>query len=214
MPRLFWAPLLIGATLLAGCESPDSQSHRDSHQTAVEAPAPQKLFRSEKYGVELAYPEDGVQGSDGATGYFDNHGWRVGAGPGEQGERLLALRLDGSDNVTAGELRLGASRDPARLKDCTAPGNLAGVRKTGDTRLAGVTFTTFRGGDAGMSHYQNVRAYRAVRDHTCYAIDLVVEGTNPEVYDPPRKPPFSQEQAFHRLRTLLAGFSFIDQRVD
>ena len=202
--------VLMAAGLLSGCESPDSSTRDRSHGTAVDAPAPQKIFRSRDYRVELAYPENGVQASDGSTGYFDNHGWRVGAGPDDPGQRLLALRLDGSDDVTTGELRLGVSRDPQALQTCTRPAGLGNAKSTGHTSLSGVRFTTFQGGDAAMSHYQNVHAFRAVHDGTCYAIDLVVEGTNPKVYDPPRKPPFSQAEAFHRLRALLAGLSFDD----
>lgn len=211
MFRWIWVPLLIGVVGLAGCESPYSQNRGGSYQTAARAPAPQNVFRSEKYNVELAYPENGVQGSDGATGYFDQHGWRVGAGPDETGQRLLALRLDGSNTITTGELRLGVSRAPEQVKTCTQPGHGLRADNAGRSTLDGVRFTTFQGGDAGMSHYQHVRAYRTVRDGTCYAIDLVVEGTNPNVYDPPRTPPFTGERAFHRLHTLLAGFAFIDE---
>lgn len=208
MLRVIGTPLLVGAVLLAGCESPYSQDRGGARQTAVDAPAPQKLFRSEQYGVELAYPENGVQGFDGATGYFDNHGWRVGAGADETGQRLLALRLDGSNTVTTGELRLGVSRAPRQLKTCTQPGNGLRPDSAGQTTLGGVRFTTFKGGDAGMSHYQKVHAYRAEYKGTCYAIDLVVEGVNPRVYDPPRQPPFSGKQAFQQLHALLAGFAF------
>jgi len=38
--------------------------------------------------------------------------------------------------------------------------------------------------DAGMSHFQYVTGYRAVIDDTCYAIDLVINETRGEVYDP------------------------------
>lgn len=213
MLRLKGVPFLIGVVLMAfgllnGCESPESSNHNRARGTAVEAPAPQNIFRSRDYRVALAYPENGVQASDDSTGYFDNHGWRVGAGPNDAGERLLSLRLDGSNQVTTGELRLGASRAHKALSTCTRPVGLGNAKKAGHTSLAGVRFTEFKGGDAAMSHYQDVHALRAVHDGICYAIDLVVEGTNPKVYDPPRTPPFSRAQAFHRLRTLLAGLSF------
>jgi len=207
-----WVPLLMGVLVMAGCEAPESATWGEPQQTAASAPAPQNLFRSEEYRVELAYPENGVRRVDHTTGYFNNQGWRVDAGPDQPGRQLLILQLDGSDDVTTGQLRLGVSRDPAQVRDCTQPGNAAADRRGDPVFLGGVPFVTFQEGDAGMSHYQNVHAYRAVRDGTCYAIDLVVQGTNPQVYDPPRTPPFSQQQGFERLRRLLSGFAFSDAR--
>lgn len=212
MRCLIWVPLLMGVVVMAGCEAPESATWGEPQQTAATAPAPQNLFRSEKYRVELAYPESGVQRMDHTTGYFDNQGWRIDAGPDQPGRRLLVLQLDGSDDVTTGQLRLGVSRDPGQVRDCTQPGSTAADRRGDPVFLGGVPFVTFQEGDAGMSHYQNVHAYRAVRDGTCYAIDLVVQGANPQVYDPPRTPPFSQQQGFERLRSLLAGFSFSDDQ--
>lgn len=204
------AALLAAAMMLSGCEPPDSASRFPPRQTAATAPAPQQVFHSERYGVTFAYPERGVHGAGGDTGYFNDPGWRVGAGPDEVGRRLLALQLDGSNAVTTGELRLGVSRAPEQVHHCTQPGHLARIEPTGTVTLDGVPFTTFRGGDAGMSHYQIVHAWRAVHQGVCYAIDLVVQGTSPQVYDPPRTPPFSKAQAFQRLRALLGGFAFED----
>lgn len=44
-----------------------------------------------------------------------------------------------------------------------------------------------------------------MRDDRCVAIDLLVYGTRPEVYAPPRTPPFSQAQAWQPLHAALAG---------
>jgi len=54
-----------------------------------------------------------------------------------------------------------------------------------------------------MSHYVSAGSYRAVHNGACYAIDLVVAGTRPDVYDPPRTPPFSQQEAASRLAEAL-----------
>lgn len=195
--------------LLGGCEPGEGGG---SFETAAEAPAPQVVFRSETYGVEMVYPQNGVRASDGATGYFDNAGWQVFAGPDAKGTRLLSLLLEGSNEITTGELRLGVSRAPAQQEHCTEPGPLGRPESVSHTAVGGVTFTTYTAGDAAMNHYQQVHAFRALRDKTCYAIDLIVNGTNPEVYDPPKTPPFSREEAFHRLQSLLGGFSFLDKQ--
>lgn len=41
-----------------------------------------------------------------------------------------------------------------------------------------------------------------------YAIDLLVYGVNPGVYDPPATPPFSDANAFAAMRTVIQGFRF------
>ena len=75
-------------------------------------------------------------------------------------------------------------------------------------RIGGADFVRFPAADAGMSHYLQVEAYRAVHDGRCYAIDLRIAGTRPEVYDPPARPPFDPAQALQRLLGWLAGFRF------
>ena len=42
----------------------------------------------------------------------------------------------------------------------------------------------------------------------CYAIDLLVFGVNPQVYDPPAAPPFSDAHAFEAMRSVLGSFAF------
>ncbi|WP_157933846.1 hypothetical protein [Alloalcanivorax mobilis] len=195
--------------LLSGCGPGEGGG---GFETAAEAPAPQVVFRSETYGVEMVYPENGVQGSDDATGYFDNAGWQVFAGPDQHGTRLLSLLLEGSNEITTGELRLGVSRNPEQLRQCTQPGPLAQTDTVSSATFDDVEFTSYSAGDAAMNHYQKVHAFRTLRDDTCYAIDLIVRGTNPEVYDPPKTPPFAQDEAFHRLQALLGGFSFIERK--
>jgi hypothetical protein len=53
-----------------------------------------------------------------------------------------------------------------------------------------------------------VHAFRAVHDGACYAIDLLVFGVNPEVYDPPATPPFSDARAFDAMRAVIRTFAF------
>jgi hypothetical protein len=47
-----------------------------------------------------------------------------------------------------------------------------------------------------------------VHGGACYAIDLLVYGVNPQVYDPPATPPFSDADAFEAMRTVLGSFAF------
>ena len=61
-----------------------------------------------------------------------------------------------------------------------------------------------------MSHHLDVHAYRTVRDGACYAIDLLVFGVNPAVYDPPATPPFSDAFALAAMRDVLQSLQFME----
>src|SRR5690606_19130197 len=101
--------------------------------------------------------------------------WKAFAADASPGTPVLALVLQGSDAVTAAELRIGVGDDEAARAHCldTPSGSLPdGVRVT----LAGVPFVRFHAADAAMSHYMDAEAYRAVHDGRCYAIDLLVTG--------------------------------------
>ncbi|HET7223673.1 MAG TPA: hypothetical protein VFI81_10775, partial [Rhodanobacteraceae bacterium] len=74
----------------------------------------------------------------------------------------------------------------------------------------GIRFTTFEAADAAMSHHLDVHAYRTVRNGACYAIDLLVFGVNPEVYDPPATPPFSDARAFDKMRAVIRSLRFVE----
>jgi hypothetical protein len=80
---------------------------------------------------------------------------------------------------------------------------------TDTVQIDGVAFTHFIVGDAAMSHYVSAESYRAVQDGRCYAVDLVVAGTRPEVYDPPRTPPFSNEEAKQKLAAALGAVHWV-----
>jgi len=143
--------------------------------------------------------------------YLASPAWKLFAPPDSVGTPLVALVLDGSDRLTAGELRIGRSDNAAAIKSCLEmPAEATGPAVAATVDIGGVPFTHFTVGDAAMSHYVNAESYRAVHDGGCYAIDLVVAGTRPEVYDPPPTPPFAQEEAASRLAEALKTVYWVE----
>ncbi|MBM1145372.1 hypothetical protein GN155_016435 [Alcanivorax sp. ZXX171] len=215
MRVLITSSLLAALVALTGCDSSSlggpSLGDGGARSTAVASGAPQARYENRDYGIALDYPKERVRRVEDRDGYFNEGGWRAGVGPEAPGAALLVLRLKGSDRIRAGELHVGASRDPAALAGCTEPDAWARPKSVGQASLDGVTFTTFQGGDAAMNHYRKVHAYRAVHRGVCYAIDLVVRGTNGQVYDPPREAPFSETRAFGDLQALLDGVRLIER---
>lgn len=184
-------------TALSACQQHDASS------TATGTD--EQNFHASSYPLTLHYEASLIALDGQASSYFDNGDWQL--ADDTPGERLITLQLPESDDVTTALWRLGASRDPAAVERClTLPANAQPMASKAE--IAGQTFTGFTLGDAGMSHFQNVEGYRAVMDGACYAIDLIVQGTNGEVYDPPREAPFSQEDAMNRLRSITDGVSF------
>ncbi|MCF7750146.1 hypothetical protein KQ945_05280 [Bacillus subtilis subsp. subtilis] len=136
--------------------------------------------------------------------YLALDSWTLYPDPGSIGQPLVALVMDGSNAVTSAEMRIGRSGSAADIQACTrAPAEAIGA--AGHAEIGGVGFTRFSVGDAAMSHYLSAQSYRAVHRGACYAIDLIIAGTRPEVYDPPRAPPFTQDQANQRLAAMLAA---------
>ncbi|HET6631730.1 MAG TPA: hypothetical protein VFG73_03375 [Rhodanobacteraceae bacterium] len=169
--------------------------------------ADMQRYRSDRYGFRIDYPADWTAQRDFDHGYLANGAWKTYAPAGSVGTPVLALVMPHSNDVTAAELRIGVSSDADAVQHCSEPsGAVRGA--VGHATLAGTRFTRFEAADAAMSHYLTVHSYRAVHDGRCYAIDLLVTGTNPQVYDPPATPPFSRDQAFARLHAVLQGFRF------
>ncbi len=168
----------------------------------------ERTFASKAWGFAVSYPADFRATPGFSHGYLQNGAWKTYAGPESKGQPIVALVLAGSNAVTDAELRIGASRNPRSVADCTEPPGAVRPGSLGHAMLDGVRFATFRARDAAMNHYLFVHSYRAVHDGACFAIDLLVYGTNPQVYSPPRTPPFTHEEAFMRLQVALAGFRF------
>lgn len=217
-------PLLLAAVLAsAGCTpSPDGAGTPQptgtdpgaakaavTPEAAAEAATPDIVFSEAPPGIALAAVPGMELRKDFTRSYLALDGWKLFAAPGSTGSPLAALVLDGSDEVTAAELRLGRSDDAGAVADClTPPAEATGPADTVD--IGGVGFTHFPVGDAAMSHYVSAESYRAVQQGRCYAVDLVVAGTRPEVYDPPRTPPFSNDEARKRLAGALKAVRWVE----
>jgi hypothetical protein len=169
---------------------------------------PTLRFASLHWGFSIDQPAGWQVRRDFRGGYLASDTWKTYAAPGSHGTPVIALTVPGSNHVTAAEIRIGASRSPEEVARCTKPPDAARAGGIGQATINGIRFTRFDAGDAAMSHYLDVRSYRTVHDGACYAIDLVVYGTNPEVYSPRATPPFTRQQAFAQMQRVLQDFRF------
>jgi hypothetical protein len=195
------ALVLLAHLGMLGCSFPPTAERSAASAT--------RTFESTIYGFAITYPA-GLEATSTFEGsYLESGGWKASAGPDEgEGTPVLALVMPGSDQITAGALRIGQSREAAGLASCTeVPAAFAD--SAGRTVIDGTAFTIFDGRDAAMSHHLATKSYRTVHDGACYAIDVIVTGTSPEVYDPPAIPPFTQAEAFAVLTPVMEGFRFL-----
>lgn len=167
-------------------------------------------FVSDAWGFRIDVPPGWTVRRDFQSSYLANGAWKSFAPPDSHGQPGLALAMPGSNKITDAEIRIGASRDAQELHGCTTPPSAVHPGSAATRRINGVAFTTFEAADAAMSHHLDVHAYRTVRNGTCYAIDLLVFGVNPAVYDPPATPPFSDSHAFAAMRNVLQSLQFVD----
>lgn len=215
MGNLFgWSFPLAALLLLAGCGgngAPASTPPSEASDAATSPPEPSAsparpapIFSDDAIGLEL----DPVPGMTlyrhFHRDYLADESWKAYAPADSRGRPLAALVLDGSNDITAAEMRIGVSDNMLDVAQCLDPPAAA----SGDpdqVEIGDVAFVHFNAGDAAMSHYLQVEGYRSVRNGRCVAIDLMISGTRPEVYDPPRTAPFPTEQAQQRLHAALAA---------
>lgn len=189
------------AVVLAACQSEQSTPTNDTK--ATKSPI---RFIADDYPVTFDHDPALQRVDEADAGYFDDGGWQI--ADTAPGERLLLLVLPDSNAIATGLWRLGVSRAPAAIDAClTLPPN---ARDAGSRNIDGRPFHAFTLADAGMSHFQRIEGYRARIDGACYAVDLIVQGTNGQVYDPPRQAPFSADHALERLREITTGLRFED----
>lgn len=216
------APWLLAAcAALAACSggsggNGEAQPPRSAASTPVTGtsvpviPDHENGFVSAAWGFRIDVPQGWTIRRDFQSGYLANGAWKSFASPDSRGQPVLALTVPGSNDITDAEIRIGTSRDAKEVHDCTAPPAAVRPGSIATRKIHGTTFATFEAADAAMSHHLEVHAYRTVRGGACYAIDLLVFGTNPAVYDPPATPPFSDTHAFAAMRNVLQSLEFVD----
>jgi hypothetical protein len=171
-------------------------------------PDHENAFVSAAWRFRIDVPQGWTVRRDFQSSYLANGAWKTFAPPDTHGQPVLALTVPGSSDITGAEIRIGTSRDAKEVRTCTTPPPVVRPGSIATRSIHGVTFTTFQAADAAMSHHLDVHAYRTVRDGACYAIDLLVFGVNPAVYDPPATPPFSDAHAFKAMRETLQSLRF------
>lgn len=212
MKTASYLSLTVAIALLCACSDADVPANAPAPVSSVAksaSSAAPSVYADPQYGFSLALPADMTLRHDFQRSYLDDASWKAYAGPHSRGTPVVALVLDGSNQITAAELRIGVGTTDdavAHCLDVPASGAASAVEQT---TLAGVPVTHFHAADAAMSHYMDVQSYRVVHAGRCYAIDLMLSGTRPEVYDPPATPPFTRADAKQRLRTALDGFRFL-----
>jgi len=208
--RGYQGPFVILASAVALCAC--GNSHRNADPTAGVAPsatgANRQVLESKRFGFRIEYPKGWKARRDFRGSYLANGSWKTYAPPDSQGTPVAALIVPGSNPITNAEVRIGVSRARDEVESCSKPPSSLRAGSTDRERIDSADFVKFEAGDAAMSHYLEVRSYRAVHEGACYAIDLLVYGTNPQVYEPPVTPPFSRQQAFAAMRDVLRTFHF------
>ncbi len=193
-----------------GADGPAVASSASSKRDiAAVSPSPADHVHADtSWNFRVAVPPGWKVDHDFRHGYLANGAWKTYAAPDSRGTPIVSLSVPGSNQITSAEIRIGASRGADEIAHCAAPPDSVRSGSLHLERIGGAEFTAFDASDAAMSHYLDVHAYRAVHDGACYAIDLLVYGSNPQVYDPPPTLPFSKEQAFARMQAVLQTFRF------
>ncbi|HEX5354455.1 MAG TPA: hypothetical protein VFW60_10270 [Rhodanobacteraceae bacterium] len=197
----------------AGNQDQSSATRSDAGaQAAIASTAPtrtnNRTLTNDAWGFRIEAPPGWEVRHDFRSGYLANGAWKTFAPPDSQGKPILTLTVPGSNRISDAELRIGASRAAGEVRRCTTPPSAMRPGSVATQRINGVAFTIFEAGDAAMSHHLEVHAWRVLHDGTCYAVDLLVFGVNPQVYDPPATPPFSNAQAFAKMHAVLQTLRF------
>ena len=101
--------------------------------------------------------------------------WRGDVGP---GTGIVSFeqeaRPEGEPGSVFEILRIGMSKDPKTVKDCTTFGLDSGSRhKLPDRTINGIDWTVYGNGDAGMSQEIQAIDLRTVYKGSCYAVDRI-----------------------------------------
>ena len=164
-------------------------------------------YTNTDYRFLIQYPTTLTATSTFDVGYLVGSTWSLYSDPTvSTGRPLVALIKKGSNDVLNAELRIGISTSTEDVSSCTKVDPTA--ENISQKVVNGIPFTTFSESGAAMSHFTTAKSYRVVHGNACFAIDEFIAGTNPDVYDPPRTPPYDQTEALKELDQAISTFEF------
>lgn len=165
------------------------------------------IYRNSEYGFSLQYPKEVALLPSFTDSYLLPQAWSTIASPKSSGIQIVSFRTPGSNGIISAELRISASSNRTEIKNCTTAPVYA-TFKTSTQTIKNTVFTVFEIEDAAMSHYSSIKSYRVFKNTSCMAIEEVITGTNPQVYDPPATEPFTKVEGFKQLDLLLSTLQF------
>ncbi len=165
-----------------------------------------KTYESNAAGLTINYPTNYNEVTP-KQDYFMGTNWQYGnEQKGLPGVLLTEIRRQDSNDVLTARIRIGYSTSTNAVKTCEAvPEGLHG----NTVMINGVQFTMFEQSDAGMSHSLTSESFRTVYNSACYAIDELITGTNPEVYNPPKTVPFERDTARREMMSAIYSLRFL-----
>lgn len=167
-----------------------------------------KTYIDESFKFKISYPSSFVVAKSFAGSYLLPTYWNVYAKDEKKGTPIVSFRVPNSDEVLMGEVRIGVTADKDEIKDCFVPPYTVPIKKL---QINGKDFSLFETSDAAMNHFSNVKSYRTIHNNQCFAVDVLIYGSNGDVYDPPKEPPFTRISAENKLEKIIQSFEFIEQ---
>ena len=165
-------------------------------------------FTSTTYGFSVRYDTALIASTTFARTYLLAENWSLDAPMAQRtGDPVVAFIYPGSNEVLAAELRVGVSEEPSEVEKCMVPPPYAWDVTQGS--IGGVPAVVYTRSDAALSHFLQANVYRVLHEDRCISLELIVTGTNPEVYDPPRSVPFAREAARQELSGVVRSFAFV-----
>ena len=162
-------------------------------------------YIDQQYGFQIIYPATLSATSTFSSSYLLPNSWNVNAKE-TAGDQIVDIIYPESNEVLSAEIRIGGSAEPAGVGSCFSfDKNFA----TSTLMINGIRFVRSISSDAAMSHFSNITSFRTLHNGACIAIDEVIYGTNPDVYDPPRSLPFDKILSGAILDNVVASFTFI-----
>lgn len=200
-------------TLAALCFFPGAASaaHHPRHarKSTAQAQRGWHTYRNPDYGFTIQYPPS-IKLLNSARG--ENTG---GSAPVCDDTTIACLAYSGAaykgTNFTGGGIAINVLRDAKSPDQCEQFAS-ADYPRPASIRTVDIHGTRFHAGstsDAGMSHYQNIRAWRALYQNVCFEIRSQIDTVSLGVYDPGTLKPFHPARLESLFGQVMHTFRFV-----
>jgi hypothetical protein len=159
-----------------------------------------KVYRNEKYGFEMRYPEDFIIQTDIPVIFIE--------------DSIISFKLVNDKyykgtNLAEASLAVGVREGREALASCFKVEPFSGYEYKGEELINGITFHKYLKWEGATGHLYEVTSYRTIHRDICFEGGLFIHSRSIGAFEPGAVSEFNKKEVLAKLNQVFSTFKFL-----